>query len=85
MTMKKTVMIFTVLTVQLLTLTQCHLYRSVFGRCALRPDPGPCKAIVTKYYYDSKSKTCWPFFWGGCAGTVPFNTLEECRKRCGCK
>lgn len=52
------------------------------ANCLLKPEPGPCKALFEKYYYDPGSKQCKPFFWGGCQGVVPFNTLEDCRQRC---
>ncbi|MCE5275024.1 MAG: BPTI/Kunitz-type proteinase inhibitor domain-containing protein [Syntrophaceae bacterium] len=36
-----------------------------------------------KYYYDSGSKTCKKFIWGGCDGVLPFETEEECNQSCG--
>lgn len=50
--------------------------------CTLKPETGPCKALFEKYYYNEKEKKCAVFFWGGCAGVVPFETLEECKKAC---
>lgn len=49
-------------------------------RCSLAPDPGPCKANFTRYYYDATEKKCKEFVWGGCDGVVPFETLAECEK-----
>jgi hypothetical protein len=46
--------------------------------CSLEPDPGPCRALITKYYYDKNEEKCKSFSWGGCQGSVPFETLEEC-------
>jgi hypothetical protein len=51
-------------------------------RCALVPDPGPCKAAIPKFYFDQSAQTCREFIWGGCGGTVPFDTLRECRLVC---
>ena len=51
-------------------------------RCLLDPGPGPCKGLFEKYYYDRKTGKCRPFIYGGCEGTVPFETLEECRQAC---
>lgn len=48
--------------------------------CLLKPERGPCKAMFERYYYDPVSRTCKPFFWGGCGGVVPFETEEECLK-----
>ena len=52
--------------------------------CKLEPDSGPCEAAITKYYYDSNEDKCKEFIYGGCQGTVPFDTLEECVE-CECK
>jgi hypothetical protein len=46
--------------------------------CTLSPDPGPCNAAVPKYYFNQETQQCTMFSWGGCAGIVPFNTLNEC-------
>ena len=51
-------------------------------RCLLDPDPGPCKGLFEKYYYDRKAGKCRSFFYGGCEGTVPFETPEACRQAC---
>ncbi len=48
-------------------------------RCNIKPNPGPCKAAITKYYFDKKEQKCKPFTWGGCMGSVPFDDLEECQ------
>jgi hypothetical protein len=52
----------------------------VSPRCNLEPDPGPCKAIFSRYYFDKASGECKQFSWGGCGGVVPFETLEQCKK-----
>jgi hypothetical protein len=53
--------------------------------CELNPEPGPCRMAIKRYYYDPKEKKCKEFIYGGCQGVVPFETLEECRKKCGCE
>jgi hypothetical protein len=50
--------------------------------CSLEPETGPCKAMITRYYYDKALKKCKSFTWGGCQGVVPFETLEDCEKSC---
>jgi hypothetical protein len=50
--------------------------------CELKPDPGPCRAAIPRYYFDQKTKQCKQFFWGGCNGTAPFKTMEECMNAC---
>jgi len=53
--------------------------------CSLIPDVGPCKARIPKYYFDKTDQKCKEFFWGGCNGVVPFETLTECNKKCPCQ
>ncbi len=50
--------------------------------CYLDPDPGICKAAIEKYYFDWGTKSCKSFIWGGCGGTVPFDTLDMCQYLC---
>ena len=45
----------------------------------LEPDPGPCEAAIPRYYYDNEAQMCREFFWGGCGGVIPFETMEECQ------
>ena len=52
-------------------------------QCGLTPDSGPCEAAFEKYFFDSEDQVCKPFIWGGCEGTVPFDTIEDCRQ-CEC-
>ena len=52
--------------------------------CELEPNSGPCEAALIKYYYDSNEDKCKEFIYGGCQGTVPFDTLEECLE-CECE
>lgn len=51
-------------------------------KCRLKPDGGPCKALFWKYYFDPKTNECKEFVYGGCEGTVPFETKEECAQEC---
>jgi len=52
------------------------------SQCKLAPDKGPCKGLFESWYFDQNSKTCKSFFWGGCAGSVPFKTQQECASLC---
>jgi hypothetical protein len=51
--------------------------------CLNPPDPGPCHTFVTAYYYDYKTDSCRSFQYGGCAGYIPFKSLEACLDTCG--
>lgn len=52
------------------------------AKCYEVPKSGMCKAMFTKYYFDSKESKCKAFIWGGCGGNIPFKTLKECEKEC---
>lgn len=52
------------------------------ARCKMKPDHGPCMALFHAGYYDELVRTCRTFTYGGCNGTVPFETVEACRKVC---
>lgn len=63
--------------------SNCSKEQPLPEKCSLHPDSGLCKAAFRKYYYDKEEKRCKEFIWGGCGGSVPFETLEECRE-CEC-
>jgi hypothetical protein len=65
-------------------LFSCHDDCIVKGNCKLEPNPGPCEAAIIRYYYDQTENKCKEFIWGGCAGVVPFETLQECQQKCNC-
>ncbi|MFL3051854.1 MAG: BPTI/Kunitz-type proteinase inhibitor domain-containing protein [Candidatus Neomarinimicrobiota bacterium] len=50
--------------------------------CELKPDTGPCRAAIPRFYFDPESQKCKQFIWGGCQGTVPFETMSECINAC---
>ena len=51
-------------------------------RCTLRPEPGPCKGLFKKFYYDPARNVCRSFIYGGCQGVVPFAEQQECERTC---
>ena len=69
----------------IIVFTSCSTTKPITSgcNCDLEPDKGNCRAMITKYYYDKEEGKCKEFFWGGCDGTVPFETLEAC-KECEC-
>ncbi|XP_064464797.1 papilin-like isoform X6 [Ornithodoros turicata] len=57
--------------------------RSVIDICQLPREVGPCKGNVPRYYYDSESRSCKRFVYGGCKGNANnFHTKKECIKTC---
>ncbi|XP_046577618.1 carboxypeptidase inhibitor SmCI-like [Haliotis rubra] len=60
------------------------LYECRFQLCQLPKDTGPCRAYIPQYYFNSKTCLCEKFVYGGCGGNANrFETLEDCRRRCG--
>lgn len=51
--------------------------------CLAKPDPGPCRGAITRYFYDYRDNRCKPFRYGGCRGNASFKTLDECVSYCG--
>ncbi|KAH9515022.1 KappaPI-stichotoxin-Shd2a [Bulinus truncatus] len=51
--------------------------------CSLKPDPGFCKALFYRYYYDPSKGKCELFNYGGCRGNANnFESLEACEAAC---
>lgn len=61
-------------------------FGSIFGEdtaiCRKKPERGPCKGMFESYYFDAASHSCKTFIWGGCQGSVPFQTRESCEQAC---
>ena len=52
--------------------------------CELEPTAGPCRALLPRYYFDSRDGTCKKFLYGGCSGnTNNFMTEVACMDKCG--
>ncbi|KAI9014613.1 hypothetical protein BC832DRAFT_160154 [Gaertneriomyces semiglobifer] len=51
-------------------------------QCLKKPDVGPCRGSFPKYYYDGDRGECALFTYGGCDGSVPFESIEDCRTTC---
>ena len=44
---------------------------------------GPCRGTFKRWYYDTKTKQCREFYFGGCRGNSNnFIKYEDCDKRC---
>ncbi|KAJ9060322.1 hypothetical protein DSO57_1032012 [Entomophthora muscae] len=51
-------------------------------RCYLELDDGNCKALLSAYYFNWKTKKCEKGPYSGCLGCAPFNDKEECESSC---
>uniref|UniRef100_A0A674IYW7 BPTI/Kunitz inhibitor domain-containing protein n=1 Tax=Terrapene triunguis TaxID=2587831 RepID=A0A674IYW7_9SAUR len=52
--------------------------------CNLPAEPGPCFTYSRNYFYNSVTKTCEEFIYGGCQGNENrFDTMFRCLKTCG--
>ena len=52
--------------------------------CSLPKERGPCDKYELRFYYNSDTKECKYFFWGGCEGNGNnFETAEACQSACG--
>uniref|UniRef100_A0A674IMM7 Collagen type VI alpha 3 chain n=1 Tax=Terrapene triunguis TaxID=2587831 RepID=A0A674IMM7_9SAUR len=59
------------------------LERPEIDICRLQKEEGTCRDFVLKWYYDSETKSCARFWYGGCGGNEnKFNTQKECEKVC---
>ncbi|XP_035700670.1 protein AMBP-like [Folsomia candida] len=52
--------------------------------CSLPYEAGPCKALITMWYYNSAQAACEVFGYGGCNGNGnKFDSRLECETFCG--
>ncbi|XP_037343659.2 tissue factor pathway inhibitor a isoform X2 [Pungitius pungitius] len=51
--------------------------------CHLPEAPGPCRGLLTRYFFDASRQRCRHFFYGGCFGNANnFNSMSECQAKC---
>ncbi|XP_026152169.1 tissue factor pathway inhibitor a [Mastacembelus armatus] len=51
--------------------------------CHLPEAPGPCRGLVKRYFFDSRSQQCTSFYYGGCFGNANnFKSLAQCQAKC---
>nr|AUF41104.1 protease inhibitor-like protein [Anastrepha obliqua] len=51
--------------------------------CSQPREIGPCRKADPKFFYNSETKACEDFLYGGCKGNDNrFDTKEECEKTC---
>uniref|UniRef100_UPI0037E8B17A tissue factor pathway inhibitor a n=1 Tax=Semicossyphus pulcher TaxID=241346 RepID=UPI0037E8B17A len=51
--------------------------------CHLSEAPGPCRGLVTRYFFHTESQQCKHFYYGGCFGNANnFYSMAECQAKC---
>uniref|UniRef100_A0A8C4TKD9 Tissue factor pathway inhibitor n=2 Tax=Erpetoichthys calabaricus TaxID=27687 RepID=A0A8C4TKD9_ERPCA len=59
------------------------ILRNKKDACKLDEDPGPCRGLITRYFYDVRRQQCEKFLYGGCLGNGNnFRTLQDCWESC---
>lgn len=66
----------------LLQLPACSSTPSLPAACKVPPESGRCRASIPRWWYDKQMGSCREFIWGGCGGSVPFETMESCHAQC---
>lgn len=52
--------------------------------CKLPKVVGPCDGVFIRYYWDTNTKSCRKFEYGGCGGNGNnFLTKAQCEQKCG--
>ena len=52
-------------------------------QCTLAPEVGPCRARIRAYFFNTTSRRCERFFYGGCGGNANrYRTADECAASC---
>ncbi|KRY58971.1 Mitochondrial inner membrane protein OXA1L, partial [Trichinella britovi] len=58
-------------------------YSQAGDNCLLDVNPGLCKNVQLRWYFNKKKGTCESFIYGGCGGNGNnFQTEEECQNQC---
>ncbi len=51
--------------------------------CSLPKEVGQCRAHLSRYYFNSSTKVCEKFYYGGCSGNSNnFFTKLACENKC---
>ncbi|XP_053405367.1 actinia tenebrosa protease inhibitors-like isoform X2 [Mercenaria mercenaria] len=63
---------------------KCCIDESIpISACLLPKKPGPCKAAIPRYFYNTDTCQCEPFTWGGCRpNDNNFLNLVHCQALC---
>lgn len=52
--------------------------------CEQPKEIGPCRAGLPRWFYNSRTRACEQFFYGGCQGNDNnFDRQDLCERQCG--
>merc|ERR1712062_651925 len=52
-------------------------------KCFLAKDPGPCRGMFRRFYFNKETSQCEQFIYGGCDGNANrFGSIDDCQKAC---
>jgi hypothetical protein len=53
--------------------------------CSLPSETGQCRALISRFFFNSQTGNCETFNYGGCGGNANnFSSLAECQNKCVC-
>lgn len=53
-----------------------NAYANEIDICKLKADSGPCEALTVRFFFNSTSKKCEEFNYGGCKGICGFYLFQ---------
>jgi len=66
-----------------LTIASKALFALFLAHCSQPKASGSCRASLQRFYYNSATKTCELFTYGGCQGNENnFKTKAQCETTC---
>ena len=65
------------------TIEECQTKCVKVSKCEQNFDIGPCRALVSRYFFNKQTKNCELFMYGGCDGNENnFENYDLCMKTC---
>ncbi|XP_012946540.1 papilin [Aplysia californica] len=62
---------------------QCNRFCTASDVCTQPKEIGRCRAAMPRFFYDSQTRSCRDFIYGGCGGNLNnFNSMEGCQRKC---